>query len=79
MAIAHGDLARGMAHGGHILSGNHKIARAGRATPVTSSYLVQTRHMAKLDPTIESHPGQCLRHRIAMSQGAHEQRSYPSP
>ena len=79
MAIAHGDLARGMAHGGHILSGNHEIARANEATPITSSYLVQTRHVAKLDPMVESHPGQCLCHRIATSQGAHEQRSYPPP
>jgi hypothetical protein len=39
-AVAHGDLARGMAHGGHAPTGNHEIARANGATPVTSSYPV---------------------------------------
>jgi hypothetical protein len=38
--MAHGELARGMARGGHILLGNHEIARTNGSTPVTSSYPV---------------------------------------
>jgi hypothetical protein len=71
-AMAHGDLARGMTHDGHILLENHEIARTGRATPDTSSCQVQTSCMEKLDPTIESCSGQRLCHRNATSQSTHE-------
>jgi hypothetical protein len=40
MAMAHGNLTRGMACGGHIPAGNHEITRTDGATPVTSSYSV---------------------------------------
>ena len=41
--VAHGYLARGMAHGGHVLLGNREIARASGTTPVTNSYPVMAR------------------------------------
>ena len=39
-ALAHGSLAQGMAHGGHILLENHEIARTNGATPIIRSYPV---------------------------------------
>jgi hypothetical protein len=61
MAAACGDLAQGMARGGHIPAVNYKITRTDRATPVTSSYPVQARRVAELDLTVETPPEQRLR------------------
>jgi hypothetical protein len=58
--VAHDDLTQGMAHGGHVLLGNHEIARTSETTPVTGSYLIQTRHVLELDPIVEMHPEQWL-------------------
>jgi hypothetical protein len=57
MVTARGDLAWGMARGGHIPTGNHEITRTNGAMPVTSTYSVQARHVAKLDLMIEMCPG----------------------
>jgi hypothetical protein len=38
--MAHGELARGMACGGHILMGNRDITRTNGSTPITGSYPV---------------------------------------
>jgi hypothetical protein len=54
--MAHGDLAQGMARGGHIPLGDHEITRTSGATPVTGSYPVLARRMAKLDPMTEQRP-----------------------
>ena len=39
-AMVHGDLTQGIAHGGHILLGNHEIAQTDGAMPVIRSYPV---------------------------------------
>ena len=57
MAMAHGNLGRGIDSGGHIPAGNHEITRTNRATPVTSSYPVQACRMAELDIMVEMRPG----------------------
>jgi hypothetical protein len=67
MAVTHGDLAQGMACGGHIPVGNHKITRTNGATPVTNSYPVQACRMAKLDLTVEMRLGQRQRQRSMMT------------
>jgi len=56
--MAHGELARGMTHGGHILLGNHEIAQTNGSTLVASYTPVQTPHMGELYPTIDPRPGQ---------------------
>ena len=33
--MAHGDLAQGMAYGGHILLGNHEITQTNGSMPIT--------------------------------------------
>ena len=38
--MAHGELAQGMAYGGHILLGNHEIARTNGSKPVIGHYPV---------------------------------------
>ena len=78
--MAHGELAQGMAYGGHILLGNHEIARTNGSTPIIGFYPVQTRHVEKLDPMVESRPEQRLCHQQnTTSQGMHQRRSYPPP
>jgi len=59
--MAHGELTRGKAYGGHILLGNHEITRTNGSMPITSFYPVQTRRARKLDHTVEPCPGQRLR------------------
>ena len=71
--MAHVDLARGMAHGGHILLGNLEIAQTNGTTLVIGSYPIWTRHVVELGPIIETHPEQRLRLWNLVSQGAHEQ------
>ena len=58
--MAYGELARGMAHGGHILLGNHEITRTNGSMPVTGSYPVETYRVGKLDSMVEPCPGQRL-------------------
>ena len=70
--MAHGDLTQGMAHGGHILLGNHEITQTDREMPVIRSYPVQAHRTAKLDPTTESCPGQHHIQRNTTTQDAHE-------
>ena len=78
--MVHGELARGMAHGGRILLGNHEIARTNGSTPIFSYCTVQTRHMGKLDSTVEPCPRQRLQsQRDAMSQSTHEQQNQLPP
>jgi hypothetical protein len=38
--VTHGELARGMAHSGCILLGNHEIARTNGSTPIIGYCLV---------------------------------------
>ena len=70
--MAHGDLTQGMANGGHILFGNHEITQTDTAIPITHPYPVQTRHVAEMDPTTESHPVQRHRQRNITNQDIHE-------
>ena len=60
--MAHGELAHGMALGGHILLGNHEIVHVDRLTPATNLYPIQAYRMGSLDPTIEPCPERCLHH-----------------
>jgi hypothetical protein len=80
MTMAHGDLPRGMAHGGHILLGNHEIARTSGATPVTSSCLVQTLSRGKTGPYSRNTPrAASLLVECNDLMHVREQRHYPPP
>ena len=59
-SVAHGELPRGMARGGHILLGDHEIARTNGSTPIISFYSIQANHVRSLGPEFEPHPEQCL-------------------
>jgi hypothetical protein len=78
--MAYGGLTQGMAHGGHILLGNHEVFHTNGSTPITNFYLVQANHVGSLDQAIKLCLEQHIRHPRNMTQlGTHEQQNHPQP